>query len=368
MKSSARNHGGYSSVWYLTIWFVIGCAFPLAFQLLTVTLNDQPLVWLLHVGEESTLRNAIENELGDVPTVSGRGMDGQIFYMIARDPLGTGDTAHILHESGSHPRYRYRRIVYPSLAGLGGWLSATATVHAMMFWLAVGSGLAAVAIADMGRRMGASFVTLLIGICNPGTVCAAKTLTADPLATGLAMLGLSVWLRDRRLTAVVILAIAALTKETSLLVAWALALYLVSQRQYRRSALVAVLTTIPIAAWSLFVSWRIADDGGAAHSFTWPFLGLIQAIPVWFQPEYGTNAADAALGLLATLMVVSSPLLACCTRQRWLKYQTLSWFVLGIVLSINVWGRPSNLLRALSPLWIFVTLCQCDSRSSKSTP
>ncbi|MEY2570961.1 MAG: hypothetical protein QOE63_1311, partial [Acidimicrobiaceae bacterium] len=122
----------------------------------------------------------------------------------------------------------------------------------------------------------------------------------DLLATGLVLLGYVWWTQDdRRWPAIVAFSLAALTRETTLLVPAALALD--ELVRHRRIILRLAIPFATYAAWVAIVRARVGflpSDGGG-DNFTLPFVGLADSVPHWGTPEI------ASVVLLGVLVIVA---------------------------------------------------------------
>ena len=71
-------------------WFCLGALQVLALQALVVWVHGEGnWAWLLQVGAEKPLKHQIQAELGPVSHMQPLGHDGEMFYVIARDPLAS---------------------------------------------------------------------------------------------------------------------------------------------------------------------------------------------------------------------------------------------------------------------------------------
>jgi hypothetical protein len=344
-RPSQRRHG-LSPIG----WFLAGCGLVLAFQVFFVRQHGGDWAVLVRVGADKPHRAHIEEELGPVVCLDSLGHDGQINYLIARDPFCRHDT-HVMLSEFDNPPYRYRRILYPLLAGGFGLLDPRAVLLGLIFWLALGAGLVAAASADLRSRWHLSGTAMFLVLLNPGTYLSAQVLTADALATGLALLGVVLWLRQRQTTAVLVLAAAVLVRETSLLVTLSLVLPLLAQRRIRQAFLLAASSGVPWLAWSLWVRWAI-PGGNGLENLSLPFVGIIESIPLWRLQ----GPASVVFGGLSLLLVAGAFWIAWRTPNRFLCCSCLLWACLAVVLSRDVWGHPGNVLRTLMPLWVFLAL------------
>src|SRR3954454_13861681 len=108
---------------------------------------------LLRIGTLNPRFQQFAVELGPLPRAEPVGHDGQMFYAVARDPLGhNGTPAAIGAFDANGPRYRYRSILFPGLAGGFGLLSGRETLLAMMGLIVLSFGVSAPAVADLSRH------------------------------------------------------------------------------------------------------------------------------------------------------------------------------------------------------------------------
>ena len=146
-----------------------------------------------------------------VKIATGRcGYDGQFAYHIAIDPVGGAQFTDV-------PAYRYQRIVYPMLArviGLGqAGLIPWALILVNLIALVAGTAILEVVLSESGAsRWYALAYGLFAGIMMP-----IRLDLTEPLAYALALGGVLVVMRGQCRLSGALLALAALTKETTLL-------------------------------------------------------------------------------------------------------------------------------------------------------
>jgi hypothetical protein len=329
-------------------WFLIGFGVVLSFQTYFVSRYDWNWTVLVRVGAYRPHRELLEAQLGPVVCVDPGGHDGQINYLIARDPFNRHDTSSIVAESDKPP-YRFRRILYPLLAGMGGLLNARGTVFGLVFWSAFGGGLIAMSIAALREAWHLPGIVVLIALLNPGIYLSAQVLTNDLLAMGLAMTGVLLWTRRLDGAAALVLACAVLVRETSILISLALALTDLRERGIRRSLSLLLFSGLPYLLWSLHVRRTIDGDDGL-ENITWPFIGLFEGMNQWH------DSTRVVFGVVTLLLLLGSSVIACKTRNLLLRDASLIWIGLALLLSNVVWEHPGNALRAISPLWGFAAL------------
>lgn len=229
------------------------------------------------------------------------GYDGQFAYYIARDPLGAPDCLDA-------PAYRLQRILLPALARVLS-LGRAAPIP----WALVAVNLAALvggtaALEALLRAERASrWYALSYGLFA-GVFMAVRLSTPEPLAYGLVLGALLAERRGRHGWAALALALAALTKETTLFFAAGLALWYTWERRWRDLARLSVVVGAPFVAWQVALyAWLgrfgVGSGGALATSFE-----LIPYNGVW-RIGYDPSGSWAALLILGGLFIVPSAVL-----------------------------------------------------------
>jgi hypothetical protein len=306
-------------------------------QVVNLTSLAEPAA-ILRVGADSSVREPIEEALGEIPVTLGVGHDGQYFFATALDPFARDE-----RWVGTYETYRHRRVAYPLIAGLGGWLSPEATLFGMAVVPILGLGLAAAASVALAPDRWRN-VALAAVLASPGLWMSLSLATADTLALGAGLAGL--WLvRRRRLgPAIVWFVIAALTKETHLLfAASAAAWFMIGGRRWRDAMLVGGVPTVVLIAWMQYLSGRIPSDGVGLWNFDWPLAGLLEAVDGWS----GGSAILVVSAILGTVIAVVG---AARTRSLLLRLTLVPWILVALVTAEVVWRDGNNVARVLAPL------------------
>lgn len=348
-------------------WCAAGTLVALAAQLSVALPAPDGWAALLRVGSENPLRGRIEAELGPLQAHGPLGHDGQISYLVASDPFNRHDTASRMRELDQAP-YRYRRILYPALAGGFGLFSGRVVLLGLVALAALGAGLGVAAVEDLRRRHSLPAWITPAALVNLGAILSAVLLTSDALALGLGLLGVALADRGRLTGAVAALALAALTKEAALLFAWGAAAALWLDGSRRGAAAVALLTLAPLALWSAWIAWSAGALTPALHHLALPGTGILAAVPKWFaSPSVAASAGvGASLVLLVAVSIVASVAGVTGGRARLPALCAAAWALLALVLSVNVWEVPTNALRVLAPLWPLCLLCVAVGRGDRS--
>jgi hypothetical protein len=218
-----------------------------------------------------------------MPLAKTYGYDGQFFYRLALNPLNFHHTAYGIRMDQP---YRYMRIGYPALT----WL-VSAGQHSVVPVMLVAVNIAAIgALGYLGamfaRQSGrhAAWGLLLPGYY--GLITSLSRDTAEPLAAACLLAGLLAVRARRQVLAAVLLAFAALTRETVMVAVAAIAIVRVIgilRRRQRpgREDLVWVVPAVAFAAWQVVVKAAtgrvplLADSGRNAGK---PFVAPVKAL------------------------------------------------------------------------------------------
>ncbi len=324
-------------------WFLIGAAVAIALQVLQVRAVGGGWAGLLAVSADSPLRPVIEGELGEVVLVAD-GHDGQTSFVMALDPDGS-EHADLLVDAG----YRWRRILYPFLAGGGGLLRGEALLASLALWAAAGMGLATAAVVDLGALLGLRRWVAGAVLANLGVWFSVQLVTPDALALGLSLAGVTAYLRGKLPLAVVLLAAAALAKDHYLLFALGLAAHAAWRRSGREVAWLAGGSAAPLAMWAVWVEVTIGGGVSAEGNLAWPGAGIVRGARLW--GEFPTS--EVVLSSLAVALVVLAIAAGFVARPLVVRFLLWPWVITAVVLSHWVWKTGNNTLRVLLPLWLF---------------
>ena len=244
---------------------------------------------LLSVGPKGPSSAAVRADIGDLTYTDEIGHDGQQFYVISRhpfDPSAAGDAVEPL-------AYRYRRILFPAVASV----------------LAPGGGRAVIAVflaeSLLGVLLGAWALSTLPGAprwlpitmaATPGVAAALGLSLCDALGAGLALAAVAMAIRWKWGPMLGFLVLAALTRETLLIVAVGLAFAPTMPRSVR--ALTLAAPAAALAAWAWWVSHAAgaSSSAGGAQQLALPLVG-------WASPYVTLSSrliGVATFALLAT--------------------------------------------------------------------
>ena len=236
-----------------------------------------PLMWaggqgtadaLLGAGDEGPSRAFVERDIPDLAPLKGVGHDGQQFYAMARhpfDPEAAGDAV-------DPPAYRYRRILFPALAGLVAPGGGRPVIYAFLGLSLLGVALGAAALKAMPG--GPRWMPLAVAV-SPAVITSLTLSLSDALGSGLALAAVAAATRRRWALAVLAATAAGLTRETFLIVALALVFTPDMPRPWRVVALAAPAAAV--GGWMLWLSGRLDTsilDGGS-DQLAVPFSGYL---------------------------------------------------------------------------------------------
>lgn len=205
------------------------------------------------------------------------GYDGQFIYYIARDPAPQRVAPHL-----DVPAYRFQRILLPLLArllsfgnpGLIPWVLAFLGV------VSIAGGVWAVSELFAGWSI-SRWYALVYGF-YAGFLLALIVDLPEPLAYGLAALGLLLVERNQRLAGWIALGLAVFAKETTLLFLAGVMLAYLFQRRWQDVFGLALIGVVPYALfqgwlWAVFGAPGIGSGGALSTPFEIvPYMGLFR--------------------------------------------------------------------------------------------
>lgn len=310
-----------------------------------------------------------------------QGYDGQFAYYIARDPLD--GWRHC-----DEPAYRYQRILYPLLA----W--AMAFGHPSLIpWTLIAINLAALVGGTyfteklLAAHGVSGWYALAYGLYG-GLVAGLRLDLTEPLAHALIQAGL--WrfqqAKDDGSASVclfpsVLLALAALAKETALIAAAGLFLYLALERRWRDGIGLGLLVGSPFLAWQAVLwAWLgrpgVGAGGAMATSFEYiPFGGLFRVATVSWRVFWLFAAIEGPLFVLpivwalmvtirdlwrgrrhpwVTVLLAQAAVLPFLPFSTWREPLAMARLAIGLVAATVLYGawRHSRRVLAFSFFWL----------------
>jgi hypothetical protein len=286
----------------------------------------------------------------------GAGYDGQFYRYLAHDPfLQRGYFRYV-----DAPRFRFRRLLVPLTAwllagGKGSWVDGAYLAVEMLF-LALGVYWCARLLA----RRGGSPLWGLLFVVVPATLASFDRMLLDGPLTAL-FVGFLLYCEEERWARVWALAmLAALTRETGLLLGAAMVLDRLWRHDWRRAAWFAS-SAVPAAAWYGYVAAHLPRDG-PTNIAAIPVLSLLRRL-AWLRPY-----PDPHLQLLLRVTDVLAVLglaVAIVLGVRWVLERRSGPVTLcaGLFTALALTlGTPSHMIdafgfaRPVSPLLLWIMI------------
>lgn len=309
--------------------FATAAILTLALGLGPMAENGWNATTLMRVGEQGASRSYVEQDFAP-PIVMGDdyGHDGQQFYVLATS------FPHLERAEGhvDHLTYRSRRILLPFLASP--FPSGMPTLWAMFAINVIAVAFATVGVGRLAARVGLSpWLGLSVAVI-PSMVESVQGVLGDAPAFCLAVW--AVVLRKNHIwVCALFLALAALSRETSLVVA--LALFIVGERKER------IAIAAGVAGWFVTAAaitlWLSPYDQSVARG---PLSHWMPPFTAVAGEGWTSNAA-----LLAFLLIGTSLFAAWVFRRTlpelslWLLFDAF----LVVIVDDAVTFRPQNLAR-----------------------
>ena len=310
-------------------------------------------------GEEAMpTREYAEERLGEVYLRPEQGHDGKFFYVQANDPLvlDPDENAMVL----DRPLYRSQRMLYPVAAGGFGLLGPEAIVWSMLVVNLVAMGVGTWVVAKIAVEMGGSPWWGLAFALNLGFISEVNIGGAGVVAAAAAYGAVLCVMRGKRAFAIVLLVLAALSREAMLIAAAGSALWLWMQGERRWAILTGAVPLSAVAAWAVYLRLRIGTGAvtSQVQEIGWPFVGFIEAFESWV-----TDPIDMAAGVAMMLLFIFFTRRVLITRHI-VGVAFVGFVALGLVFTEQVWHSYFDITRAVAPIITsFVLLLFLDAGS-----
>jgi hypothetical protein len=348
------------------------------YPLLLVAIEFSPSDGFLKIarfGEKFFATALPEIQAIDPPRKNADGYDGQFYVQMALDPtLQRPELEGAIDDFG----YRAQRIGLPALAYVVGggkptWIVQVYCLLNLGFW----GALLWVVVQLYGVETFAQRTSVVATVWTAGVLVSVTRGLSDMSALCLGLV--SVWLisspqvsRWRVSLAIAIAGISGLFKETALLSFPGCIDVDFSKRPIRwlvRSALAIGLMLVPIVLWQLYVRTQIGGGRSGLHNFTWPLLGVAEALWLAFQKSI-TNFPR--IPLLEIIGPISMIVQVAYLLKRWRMSEPMWRFALGyallaIFLAIPVWESQSAYSRVLLPVVVVFNYYLMRDRNRLST-
>jgi hypothetical protein len=339
-------------------WALLGTTVLLMLVLVDVARHggNNP-VSLVQPGSRGPSIEVVHHDFPRVEPPQGPGLDGQMFYAIARDPLHLDQAAHSL----DRPRYRLQRPLLPWLAWVlhpsGG---GTGLIAALFLVGLAGIVVGALAAGVLGVTFGgrpwlAALVPLL-----PGCYWSLRVTVPDAMALGLALAALALSVRRRPVAAVLVGCLAVLAKEPTILlfVGWAM---------WRRDRSGVALVAVPglvMAAWMAWLRVQLpGPEHGRGELALPPLSGRVHATSsLWANGHELVGMACSVAALTAGVVVLL------VRRGHPLWWTTAVLIAFATVMGSNVIGMNFGGTRSNAALLLLAVIALATPRAAALSP
>ncbi len=284
---------------------------------------------------------------------AGSGYDGQFYFRMALAPLSREPVEHgIAFDIGA---YRQQRILYPLLAyALSVGNSEAVPWVLILINFAAVTGVAYIASAILAEHWQSPWWSVLIA-CYPGLQFAVVRDLTDVVALFCILSALRSQLAGRRAETILYLSLAALTRESTLLVALAMALHraqawtAAGKSQWHRELPYAIPFAI-YAAWSQYCAamWAQSPLTPGYQPFGFPFRDLVEFVWTVLQaPSFHGVLWAVEAGLLVSWLALGAFALNRSPAPRIVKWSLVCY--LPLLACMNMWNEDWGFLRIAAP-------------------
>jgi len=302
------------------------------------------------------------------------GYDGQFYYRLALDPF-TSKRADFGITLDS-PAYRNDRIVYPFLT----WLVSLGRAEAVPAVMILLNYLALCAIGGMAgmyaQTLGRHALWGLLVVSYPGFLFSLARDLTEIIAICFLLASLLLVTRKQFVAATVLLSIAILTRETTILwvvggiIAWGAAKLLRKQTDVPWYVLVTPIVVYAFWEVVLTLHWGMFPlSGNGKVMFGLPFGGLLPFVVSDVRIHGGIELVELAELLL---FVILGAAVLCVLRssktQRQNKVAWLLYAAEGLLGSAIFWGEDWAFMRLLSEFYVLGAIILIASPSRLKYP
>ena len=290
-----------------------------------------------------------------IPNIGG--YDGLTFYRLALDPFTRVQAANGIRLD--NPSYRQQRILYPLIV----WLLSLGHAPWVSWLLVAVNIIAAAAMAAFGgafaKRFGYHTMWGVIVPLYPGFVLTFSRDLAEIMAASFAMGAIWAVASRRNVTAALLLTAAVLSRETTLLLAFALAAAWIIERVLRRERRIAAITfAIPIAVyalWQLFLAlrWGVTPLRSGAPAIAMPFVEYARFLAASSARRYHQQRLYFTESLFLAAVVITVVLIWRRSRAaiEW-RFAWLGYLAIFAILPHTIWLEDFGFLRIFADLFL----------------
>ena len=296
------------------------------------------------------------------------GYDGQFYYRLALNPFTSRPTEFGV--TFDNPQHRQQRIAYPFLV----WVLSMGRADRVPVLLIVVNYLALCLIGWVGGAYAQSMRQhALWGVVlplYPGFLLTLSRDLAEILEVGFLLAGLLLIRRGNHRAATILLTLAALTKETSLLVPVSLIFAALAGTWQGKGTRelpwrLSLVPLITYGVWQVLLSyrWERIPLSGGMHNLGWPLSGFIRfflstaALNTESQRLWFTELWFIIVFAVSVVFAFGSTVARTHEKLSWVLYITLA-----ALLSRSIWAEDWAFLRALSEFYVLGAIIVIGSR------
>ena len=307
---------------------------------------------------------------------NSQGFDGQFYFRLALDPFTGERRAHgILLDA---PAHRHQRFIFPFLAwalSLGGRAGMLPAVLIAINYF--GICLVAYLGGKYARAFGRHALWGLVFPLFPGFVLSLARDCTEIVSASFVLGGLLAARRGKYAATAVLLSLAILTRETTLLVAGAVMLTtLHGWWQSRRvSAPTLALAALPLCVyivWQLILRqvWGISPLEANSGSLEMPLVGVAKFLQAIIPPAGRHDVVNLAeLALIGLLAILSASALRSSTASPSEKLAWIPYVVLVLMFGYErLWCDDWNFVRILTEFYMLGMVILLGARTRMRLP
>jgi len=325
--------------------------------------HDGDIAGMLALGQDNPeLVAHVESVLArEVSTVEFLGHDGKYFFLQALDPFYLSPSEHAVYLD--RPLYRAQRMLYPTIASVGGLLPAELVLWTMALTKVAALAVGTVAAARLSRQLGGSRWWGLAFLLNPGVIFEFDLAGAGVVGFAAALWGTALLEEGRYRSAVAWFTAAVLAREALLLYVAGVCLYRLWQT-HRIPWLLGAVPASSAVAWAAYLRFRLDSPDGVTEvqEFGPPFKGMLDSLENWVDdPVY--LAAIGGLVVVMPLLLVHA-----WRRPSALAFGAIGFVLMAVLMTQQVWWRFSDISRAIAPVVTAYIITAFSPQTSHKKP
>jgi hypothetical protein len=331
-----------SPLWLGAVGLLVGVLYVLRIMIP----NDMNPTIMLAFGEDSPAQSTYAQALvGEVAVRDAFGHDGQTFFIQANDPWFLDPERHAIYMD--RPVYRSQRMAYPTIASGFGLFAPGLVIWTLPLVNVLALGAGSLAASRVAQLLGGSTWLGLAFCLNPGVLSEVDISGGGAVAMAFGVGGVLAAEQGKLWPAAMMLAGAALSRETMLASVVVVALILWRRRMKGWWALPA-LPVVAVALWGVYVRLRLSGQSfpEIREFASFPFEGPVEAFEFWWNEPLNLLMISA---FLAVCIAFTIRVLRSRQLLAWAAFPSL---LIASALSLAVWRYPYDIARVLAPIFV----------------